>query len=113
MHEPGTTRSVVSIVNEHAKGQKVLIVTLEVGRRSGLLLESIRFCFDASIKGTPLEGARLIILEPEGRGHRSACGAEPTLGPPLGRCPACGQPSLRVVAGTELKVEEMESESCA
>lgn len=112
MHELGITRSVVSIVSEHAKGQKVLSVTLEVGRLSGLLPESIRFCFDACIKGTPLEGARLTILEPEGRGQCTACGAEPTLSAPLGRCPACGQPSLRVVAGTELKVKEMETESC-
>jgi Zn finger protein HypA/HybF involved in hydrogenase expression len=31
---------------------------------------------------------------------------------PLGRCPACGEPTLRMVAGTELKIKEMETESC-
>ena len=113
MHELGITRSVVAIVAEHAKGQKVLNVTLEVGKLSGLRPESSRFCFDVCSKGTALQGARLNIIEPAGLGHCSSCGAETELAAPLGRCPHCSQPTLRVVAGTELKIKEMETESCA
>ena len=113
MHELGITRSVVAIVAEHAKGQKVLSVTLEVGQLSGLLPESIRFCFDVCSKGTALEGAQLTIIEPAGRGHCTACGAQPQLSSPLGRCPQCGQATLQVVAGTELKIKQMETETCA
>ena len=113
MHELGITRSVVAIVAEHAKGQKVLSVTLEVGQLSGLLPESIRFCFDVCCKGTALEGAQLHIIEPAGRGHCSACGAQTPLSAPLGRCPECGESTLQLVAGTELKIRQMETESCA
>ncbi|MDO9093348.1 MAG: hydrogenase maturation nickel metallochaperone HypA [Rubrivivax sp.] len=112
MHELGITRSMVSIVSERAQGQKVLRVTLEVGRLSGMLPEAIRFCFDVCIQGTLLEGAALHIIETEGRGHCAACHAEPVMTAPLGRCPACGEPTLRMVAGTELKIKEMETESC-
>lgn len=112
MHELGVTRSVVAIVAERAQGQKVLRVTLEVGRLSGMLPDAIRFCFDICSQGTPVHGALLEIIEPEGRGHCTGCGAEPVLTAPLGRCPACGQPTLRIVAGTELKIKEMETESC-
>ena len=112
MHELGITRNVVAIVSERARGQKVLRVTLEVGRLSGMFAEAIRFCFDICSKGTPLEGAALQIVDVEGRGHCSACGAEPVMTAPLGRCPACREPSLRIVAGTELKIKEMEVESC-
>jgi hydrogenase nickel incorporation protein HypA/HybF len=112
MHELGITRSIVSIVAERAGGQKVLRVTVEVGRLSGLLPESIRFCFDICAKDTPLEGALLQIVEVEGRGLCSACGAEPVLTAPLGRCPVCQAPTLSVVAGTELKIKEMETASC-
>lgn len=112
MHELGITRSVVSIVSERAQGQKVLRVTLEVGRLSGMLPEAIRFCFDVCSRGTVLEGATLHIVETEGRGLCSACGAEPKMTAPLGRCPACGEPTLRMVAGTELNIKEMETESC-
>jgi hydrogenase nickel incorporation protein HypA/HybF len=112
MHELGITRSVVAIVGERAQGQKVLRVTLQVGRLSGLLAESVRFCFDICSRGTPLEGAALLIVETEGRGLCSACGAESVMTAPLGRCPVCHQPTLRIVAGTELTIKEMETESC-
>lgn len=113
MHELGITRNVVSIVGDKAQGQKVLRVTLEVGRLSGMLPEAIRFCFDICARGTVLEGASLHILETEGRGRCSACGAEPVLTAPLGRCPVCAEPTLCVIAGTELKIKDMETESCA
>jgi hydrogenase nickel incorporation protein HypA/HybF len=112
MHELSITRNVVGIVGEKAQGQKVLRVTLEVGRLSGLLAEAIRFCFDICAQGTALEGATLQIVDVQGRGLCSACGAEPVMTMPLGRCPVCHAPSLRIVAGTELKIKEMEVESC-
>ena len=112
MHELGMTRNVVAIVSEHARGQTVLRVTLELGRLSGFMSEAIRFCFDICAKGTPLDGATLQIVDVEGRGLCTACGAEPLMTMPLGRCPACREPSLRIVAGTELKIKEMEVESC-
>ncbi len=112
MHELSVTRSVVAIVSEHAQGQKVLAVTLEIGQLSGMLPEAIRFCFDVCSQGTPLDGASLQIIEVEGRGRCSACGAEPVLSMPLGRCPVCREPSLHIVAGTELKIKQMEVESC-
>lgn len=112
MHELGITRNVVAIVSERAQGQKVLRVTLEVGRLSGLMAEAIRFCFNLCSQGTPLEGAVLEIIEPEGLGRCGACGGEHALTMPLGRCPACHAPSLRIVAGEELKIREMEVESC-
>ena len=60
MHELGMTRNLVAIVSERAAGQKVLRVTLEVGRLSGMLPEAIRFCFDVCSQGTPLEDAALM-----------------------------------------------------
>ena len=112
MHELGITRNIVAIVSERARGQTVLRVTLEVGRLSGMFPEAIRFCFDVCSKGTPLEGATLQIIDIEGRGHCDACGAEPVMTAALGRCPVCREPRLRVVAGTELNIKEMEVESC-
>ena len=112
MHELGITRNIVAIVSERAQGQTVLRVTIEVGRLSGMLADAIRFCFDVCSQGTPLAGAALNIIDVEGRGLCDACGAEPVMTAPLGRCPACREPRLRMVAGTELKIKEMEVESC-
>ncbi len=112
MHELGLTRNIVAIVGERAQGQKVLRVRLEVGSLSGMLPESIRFCFDICSKGTALDGAMLEIVEIAGRGSCSSCGAEPVMAAPLGRCPVCRAPSLRMVAGSELNIKEMETEPC-
>lgn len=113
MHELSITRNVVAIVGERAAGQKVLRVKLEIGRLSGVMPEAIRFCFPLAAQGTLLEGATLEIDEPDGRGQCDACGAEARLASPIGRCPHCAAPSLRVVAGEELKIREMEVEPCA
>jgi hydrogenase nickel incorporation protein HypA/HybF len=113
MHELSMTRNVVAIVSEQARGRKVVRVTLEVGRLSGMFADAIRFCFDVCNRGTPLEGATLEIVEVEGRGRCATCGAEPVMSVPLGRCPLCRAPTLQMIAGTELKIREMEIESCA
>lgn len=113
MHELGITRNVVAIVGEQAAGRRVLRVTLEVGRLSGLMADAIRFCFDVCTADTPLAGAVLEIVEPEGRGRCTACGAEHALQAPTGRCPSCAAPALRIVAGEELTIREMEVETCA
>lgn len=112
MHELGITRNVVAIVAEQAQGRAVSRVVLQVGRLSGVLPDAIRFCFDLCARGTVLEGAALQIVETPGRGLCEACGASPTLDAPRGRCPDCGQPTLRLASGDELKIIEMETASC-
>ena len=66
MHELGITRNVVAICAERANGAQVLRVKLEIGKRAGVLADSVRFCFDICAKGTPVEGAALEIDEPSG-----------------------------------------------
>jgi hydrogenase nickel incorporation protein HypA/HybF len=108
MHELGVTRNVVAIVSEHAAGRRVVRIKLEVGRLSGFMPEALQFCFDVCAQGTAAEGARLDIVDIEGRGHCAVCGAEPKLEFPVGRCPNCQAPSLAIVAGEELNIREME-----
>ena len=107
MHELGITRSVVAICSEHAHGSPVRRVTLEIGELSAVLPESVRFCFDVCAKGTLLEGASLEIIEVPGAALCRDCGAEVRLSRPYGRC-VCGSANLRLVAGEELNIREME-----
>lgn len=107
MHELGITRSVVAICTEHARGATVKRVTLEIGQLSAVLPEAVRFCFDICAKGTPLEGAVLDIIEVPGGALCRDCGATVALAALYGRC-GCGSANLKLVAGEELKVKEME-----
>ena len=66
MHELGLSRSIVSIVTEHAQGRRVLNVRLSVGPLACVERESLSFCFDIVAEGTVLAGATLEFLDAEG-----------------------------------------------
>lgn len=107
MHELSITRNVVAIVSEHAHGREVLRVTLEIGKLSAIMPESVHFCFEVCVKGTLLEGARLEILEIPGAATCRVCGREFALDDILARC-VCGSVNLVRRGGDELKIKEME-----
>jgi hydrogenase nickel incorporation protein HypA/HybF len=113
MHELSITRNVVAIVSERAAGQRVTRVRLEIGRLSAIMPDAIRFCFDLCAKDTLVAGAALEIDEIPGRGHCDDCDAEAVLIVPVGRCPACGSRGLKLIAGQEMMIKEMEVEPCA
>jgi hydrogenase nickel incorporation protein HypA/HybF len=112
MHELGITRNVVAIASEHARGAKVTRVTLEIGKLAAILPDAVRFCFDLCAQGTVVEGATLDIVEIPGRASCRECGKEVVLDRLYGRC-ACGSADLKLIAGEELKIREMEVDSCA
>lgn len=112
MHELGISRNIVAIVSEAANGRRVRRVTLEIGKLSGVMTDSLRFCFDAATQGTVLEGAALDIREIDGRARCLACGIEletPTL---FSAC-ACGSRRLTRLAGEELNIKTMELDQVA
>ncbi len=76
MHELAITQSVVDAIVERTGPARVNAVRLVIGRLSGVVPESIRFCFDLVTADTPLAGAALTIDEPAGRARRPRCGAE-------------------------------------
>ncbi|BBP04288.1 putative hydrogenase nickel incorporation protein HypA [Sulfuriferula plumbiphila] len=108
MHELSITRNIVAIVSEHAAGQRVTRVRLQIGQLSAIMPEAIRFCFDLCAAGTLAEGAKLEIDETPGRARCDACGEEVALTALVGRCPACGTGILRITAGEEMLIREIE-----
>jgi hydrogenase nickel incorporation protein HypA/HybF len=84
-------------------------VVLEVGALAAVLPDSLRFCFELSTEGTPLEGAALDIRRTPGRARCRACSAELVLERPFGRCD-CGGTDLDWLAGEELRILEVEVE---
>lgn len=108
MHELSITESLVSAVLEQVDGE-VRAVTVVIGRLSGVVPDSLRFCFDVCTRGTRLEGAVLEIIEPIGRACCRTCRlvAEVSDGIPL--C-ACGSADLDILEGRELSVKHVEVE---
>jgi hydrogenase nickel incorporation protein HypA/HybF len=109
MHELGITQNIVAIATEYAENTPVKRVTLEIGKLTAILPDAIRFCFDVCCQGTPLEGARLEIIEKTGLARCQRCGAEVELEMPFGVC-QCGCQELQIIQGEELTIKELETE---
>jgi hydrogenase nickel incorporation protein HypA/HybF len=107
MHELGITRNIVSIVSEHSNGKRVKRVSLDIGKLSAILPDSIRFCFDICSKGTTLENAELRINEIQGVAKCKACDSEFEIEQLFGRC-TCGSNDIKCISGEEMKIKEME-----
>lgn len=103
MHELGITEAVVATVTERIPDGKVTCVRLEIGALTGIVADSVRFCFDLVTEGTNLEGASLEITEPAGRCRCRGCGAEFAPDWPILACP-CGNADVAVLAGQDLKI---------
>ena len=103
MHELAIAESVVDTVTQRLPGATVTCVHLEIGALSGVVPDSIRFCFDLATEGTPLAGAALEITEPPARCRCRACGAEFQPDTPIVLCP-CGSADVAVLGGEELKI---------
>ena len=103
MHELAIAESVVDTVTQRLPGATVTCVHLEIGALSGVVADSIRFCFDLATEGTGLAGARLEITEPPARCRCRACGAQFQPESPVVLCP-CGSPDVAVLSGEQLKI---------
>lgn len=108
MHELSITESVVTAVTERMRDAPVRRIRLEVGRLSGLVPDSVRFCFELVAAGTTCEGALLEIDEPEGEAHCRACDADFPTVEVLPLC-ACGSADVAVLGGRELRIREVET----
>jgi hydrogenase nickel incorporation protein HypA/HybF len=107
MHELSITQSVVDAIAERMDGATVTSVRLEIGKLSGVVPDSVRFCFDVICAGTSLEGATLDIVEPAGLAQCRDCGEEFQLNDMIMLCP-CGSANVRVLAGQQLRIKSVE-----
>ena len=111
MHELSLCRSLLDIINEHAAGKPfkcVKKVTLEVGQLAAVDESALRFGFEIVTKGTLAEGAVLDIITVDGLAICNACHQCVKLENYYDACQNCGQFSLTVTQGEELRIQSME-----
>jgi hydrogenase nickel incorporation protein HypA/HybF len=92
------TESIVEIALEEARKQgarKVTRVSLDIGALSSVEPEALEFCFSAVASGTAA-------------GWCLDCEQSVPLAERFGACPRCGGYRVRMTAGDELKIREME-----
>ncbi|WP_417822150.1 hydrogenase maturation nickel metallochaperone HypA [Terasakiella sp.] len=113
MHEMSLTQGVLNILEDYAKTNgfaKVKTVWLEIGQLSHVEPEAMAFCFDAVMKGTIADGAKLEIVETPGQAICVDCAEELEIASRIAQCPKCGSYKLHISGGDEMRVKELEVE---
>jgi hydrogenase nickel incorporation protein HypA/HybF len=111
MHEMSLAEGILQLVEETARREqsaRVTAVCLEIGRLASVEVESLRFCFDAVVRDSVADGAKLEIVEVPGAGWCMDCDAPVAMADRLGACPQCGNYRVQVTGGTEMRVKEIE-----
>ncbi|MBE7415344.1 MAG: hydrogenase maturation nickel metallochaperone HypA [Deltaproteobacteria bacterium] len=111
MHEMSITMSLLDTIRaemEKAALKELRSVRIRVGELTAVEPEALRFCFEASIKGTPFEGAALEIEEAPLRGRCKDCGNVFRIIKFERTCPGCGCSSVEMAGGNELDIVSME-----
>jgi hydrogenase nickel incorporation protein HypA/HybF len=66
VHELTLIQSLIAAVTGEVGESRVHVVRLHVGRHACASCHALRFCFQICVRGTPLEGAKLEIVETAG-----------------------------------------------
>jgi hydrogenase nickel incorporation protein HypA/HybF len=111
MHEMSLAEGVLQIVEDAARRQgfaRVTAVRLEIGRLASVEPEALRFCFEAVVRGSLAEGARLEIVDTPGTGWCLQCSETVAIGALYDPCPRCGSYQVQPTGGTEMRVMDLE-----
>lgn len=111
MHELSIAQAIVGVADSEgrkAKATRVARVVVDVGDLSGVVADSLAFCFPMACDGTLLEGAELCIERIEARGWCRDCDQEFAMRELLDTCPRCDGFASEIRAGQELKVRTID-----
>lgn len=111
MHEMALAEGVLQILQDQAQAQnftKVKTVWLKLGELSHVDPDAIRFCFDAVVRGSIAEGAKLEIMRTPGQAWCHDCAKTVPMPSRVEPCPSCGGYKLQVTDGEDMRVHELE-----
>ena len=103
MHELAIIEGVLDAVTERLPDAKISCVRLEIGALSGVVADSLQFCFELATEGTSLQGASLEITQTPGRCRCRTCGSDFEPAGQILLC-SCGSADADVLSGQELKI---------
>ncbi len=113
MHEMALCEGVLQALEEQAEIQhfaRVHAVWLEIGALASVEPEALRFNFDVVTQGTLAEGSHLEIVTVPAQAWCLPCGEKVSVGQYFDACPQCGSRQLQVIAGEELRIQQLEVE---
>jgi len=113
MHELSIAQDILSIVERAVPEQErnlVRTVKVAIGEQSGVVADSLQFCFETLVSESSIRGALLSIDPVPFTVHCRNCDATSSPGDGTMVCPACGSTDTEITGGTDLRVLEVELE---
>lgn len=111
MHEMSLCEGIRQIVEDQARSHhftRVTLLRLEIGRFAGVEKPALEFAFDAVMRGSPAEGARLEMIDLPGQAMCFDCGETVEIDDRLAPCPLCAGTRLMPEGGDEMRIRDME-----
>jgi hydrogenase nickel incorporation protein HypA/HybF len=111
MHELGIAQNILEIVRQSvSKDQEPSIkwIRIRVGDLSGVVPDSLDFCFSALISETDMRQAGLAIERVPTKSRCKSCGHPFEIEDMVFVCPACKSTNVELITGKELQVVEIE-----
>lgn len=106
-------KNILDIVHEHIRPEdetKVSSIILKVGELSGIVNESLEFCFSTLVHNTPLNKAKLIIQTIPISAVCNSCNQISQLEYGVFFCEKCHSSDIKLISGNELQIEQIELE---
>ena len=114
MHELAITENIIKIASEEAEKhrvKKVMEIRIEVGELTGLIPACIQHYFDIVSKGTPVEGAKLVVKKLPISIRCSICGNEEEITKSISySCSKCDSYDIKIIGGNEFLIQSLEVE---
>lgn len=110
MHELSIATSIIKTAEKEVRensGEKILEIFLEIGKLSGVEIQSLHFVWELSTKGTVLQDSKITIFEPDGIAKCAECDSEYKLEKIYDSCPKCNSPFKNIISGKELKIKKI------
>lgn len=111
MHELGIAQSIIDIATKVAKengGSRISRVSIQAGELRALVKDQLTLCFDFAAEGTPAAGAKLDVDVIPLEVLCESCHREFRVRNFEFICPDCGETSIKVLRGKELRILEVE-----
>ena len=111
MHELSTAQNIIDIIKDNVPSdelKKVKKVIIEFGEISGIIQESLEFCFEAIKDESDLICAKLEIKKIPFSLLCNVCKSETHNNNGLRLCEKCGSTDTKIISGTEMKITQIE-----
>ena len=113
MHELSIVQNILEIAESEARknnAAKIIKIGLKIGEMSGVVIDSINFCFEALKSNTIARDAELLIDHVPLTGRCKNCGNNFQISNYIFKCNTCNNTDIEIISGRELFVDELEVE---